>query len=113
MGLKPQLLLFGLCLSLVGASPAREKAPSAGNEFPAGTDKTMRALVLEEGGRLSHQAAGRRFEFGEGQMAVCAGDSSWTYRFQGSQGGIRALSISTLPEQRAPSSLEYTHGEGI
>lgn len=113
MRLEPRLLLFGLCLALMGASPARERAPSAGNEFPAGTDRTMRALVSEEGGRLSHQAAERRFEFGEGQIAVFAGDSSWTYRFLGSQGGIRALFLSTLPEQRAPDSLEYTHGQGI
>jgi len=73
----------------------------------------MRALVAEEDGRLCLQAAGRRFEFGEGQVAVSAGDSSWTYRFQGSRGGIRALSISSRPEQTAPGSLEYRHAKGI
>jgi len=73
----------------------------------------MSAFAVQEDGRLSVQAAGRRFEFGEGQVAVSTGTSSWTYRFKGSQGGIRALSISSRPEQTAPSSLEYRHAEGI
>jgi len=73
----------------------------------------MSAFAVQEDGRLSVQAAGRCFEFGEGQVAVSAGNSSWTYRFHGAKEGIRALSISTLPEQRAPGSIEYTHGEGI
>jgi len=46
-------------------------------------------------------------------MAVSAEDSSWTYRFHGAKGGFRVLSISALPEQSVPSSLEYRHGEGI
>jgi hypothetical protein len=102
-----------LCLSLVGASPAREKASSEGNASWGQTGKATPALVAEEGGRLSLQAAGRRFEFGEGQLAVSVEDSSWTYRFQGSRGGIRALSLSTLPEQSAPDSVQYRHGKGI
>ncbi len=105
--------LLGLCLSLIGASPARERAFPEGRESPAGTSEAGPALVSEEGGRLSHQAAGRRFEFAEGRLAVSAEDSSWTYRFQGSRGGIRALSISSLPEQTATGSLEYRHREGI
>ena len=46
-------------------------------------------------------------------MAVSAEDSSWTYRFHSAKGGIRALSISALPEQSAPDSVQYRHGEGI
>ena len=49
----------------------------------------------------------------EGGFAVSAQDSSWTYRFQGSRGGIRALSSQAGPEQTAPGSLEYRHAEGI
>src|SRR6266536_5367362 len=106
-------LLFGVCLSLIGASPAFEKAPSARRAWPGATSKTTPSLAVEEDGRLSVQAAGRRFEFGEGGFAISAQDSSWTYRFQGSRGGIRALSISSRPEQTAPGSLEYRHAEGI
>jgi hypothetical protein len=108
-----QYLLLGLCLSLVGAGPARERVSSEGNASWGQTGKATPALVAEEGGRLSLQAAGRRFEFGEGQLAVSVEDSSWTYRFQGSRGGIRALSLSTLPEQSARDSVQYRHGEGI
>jgi len=68
---------------------------------------------VQEDGRLSLEAAGRRFEFRQGELAISARDSSWTYRFQGSRGGIRALSISSRPEQTAPGSLEYVHAEGI
>src|SRR6266536_1935004 len=110
MRFAPRYFLFGLCLSLVGASPAREKASSGWSDSLDATSKSMRALVAGEDGRLSVQAARRRFEFGEGELAISTGDSSWTYRFQGSRGGIRALSISTLPEQRTSGSLEYTHG---
>ena len=106
-------LLFGLCLTLVGAAPAREKVASAWGESPATASEATSALAVEQDGRLSAQAEGWRFEFGQGELAVSAQDSSWTYRFQGSRGGIRALSISTLPEQTAPSSLEYRHAEGI
>src|SRR6266496_4399501 len=106
-------LLFGVCLSLIGASPAFEKAPSARRAWPGATSKTTPSLAVEEDGRLSVQAAGRRFEFGEGGFAISAQGSSWTYRFQGSRGGIRALSISSRPEQTAPGSLEYRHAEGI
>ena len=113
MRFNPRYLILGLCLTLVGASSAREKAFSEGAESLAGTDRAFRALVPEEGGRLSHQAVGRRFEFDEGKVTVSAGGSSWTYRFHGTQGGIRALSISAMPEQTAPGSLEYRHSEGI
>jgi len=113
MRFAPRYFLFGLCLSLVGASPAREKASSGWSDSLDAASKAASAFAVEEDGRLSLQAAGRRFEFGEGELAISTGDSSWTYRFQGSRGGIRALSISTLPEQRTSGSLEYTHGEGI
>src|SRR6266542_3732934 len=113
MNLRSRYLLFGLSLSLVGTSPAREKVPSAWGESRGDANKTSSALAAQEDGRLSVQAAGRCFEFGEGQVAVSAGNSSWAYRFHGAKEGIRALSISTLPEQRAPGSIEYTHGEGI
>src|SRR6266542_5506506 len=113
MNLRSRYLLFGLSLSLVGTSPAREKVPSAWGESRGDANKTSSALAAQEDGRLSVQAAGRCFEFGEGQVAVSAGNSSWTYRFRGSQGGIRALSISSRPEQTAPGSLEYGHAEGI
>jgi hypothetical protein len=113
MKIEPRYFLFGLCLSLIGASPAREKASSAWNDSWAATGRSMRALVAEEDGRLGLQAAGRRFEFGEGGFAISAQNSSWTYRFQGSRGGIRALSISSRPEQTAPGSLEYRHAQGI
>src|SRR6266508_2592929 len=107
MKLGPRYLLFGVCLSLTGASPAREKA------WPAATSKATPCLAVEEDGRLSLQAAGRRFEFGEGRVAVSARGSSWTYRFQGSRGGIRALSTSSRPEQTNSGSVEYKHAEGI
>ena len=113
MNRRLRYLLFGLCLTLVGAAPAREKVASAWGESPATASKATSALAVEQDGRLSAQAEGRRFEFGQGELAVSAQDSSWTYRFQGSRGGIRALSISTLPEQTAPGSLEYRHAEGI
>src|SRR6266496_2140161 len=113
MNLRSRYLLFGLSLSLVGTSPARGKVPSAWGESRGDANKTSSALAAQEDGRLSVQAAGRCFEFGEGQVAVSAGNSSWTYRFRGSQGGIRALSISSRPEQTAPGSLEYGHAEGI
>src|SRR6266496_1050874 len=113
MRIEPRYFFLGLCLSLVGASTAREKTSSGWSDSLAATSTSLRALTVEEDGRLSVQAAGRRFEFGEGELAVSAQDSSWTYRFQGSRGGFRALSISTRPEQTAPGSLEYRHAEGI
>ncbi len=113
MRIELRYFFLGLCLSLVGASPAREKASSEGNASSDQTGKAMPALVAEEGGRLCLQAGGRRFEFGQGELAISAQDSFWTYRFQGSRGGIRALSISSRPEQTAPGSLEYRHAEGI
>ena len=113
MKLGPRYLLFGLCLSLIGASPAREKTLSGWSESRGAAINATPALAVQEDGRLSLQAAGRRFEFGPGELAISAQDSSWTYRFQGSRGGIRALSISTLPEQTAPGSLEYRHAERI
>src|SRR5713101_1439492 len=113
MKLGPRYLLLGACLSLIGASPAREKAPSDWGESLASASKATSALAVQDDGRLCLQAAGRRFEFGEGRLAISAGDSSWTYRFQGSRGGIRALSISSRPEQIAPGSVEYRHTGGI
>src|SRR6266540_7451394 len=113
MNLRRRYLIFGLSLSLVGASPAREKASSAWSASPAAASKAMSAFAVQEDGRLSVQAAGRCFEFGEGQVAVSAGDSSWTYRFHGAKEGIRALSVSILPEQSVPGSLEYKHDQGI
>src|SRR6266496_1336438 len=113
MRIEPRYFFLGLCLSLVGASSAREKTSSGWSDSLAATSTSLRALTVEEDGRLSVQAAGRRFEFGEGELAVSAQDSSWTYRFQGSRGGFRALSISSRPEQTAPGSLEYRHAEGI
>src|SRR6266496_4132671 len=113
MRIEPRYFFLGLCLSLVGASTAREKTSSGWSDSLAATSTSLRALTVEEDGRLSVQAAGRRFEFGEGELAVSAQDSSWTYRFQGSRGGFRALSISTRPEQTAPGSLEYRHAQGI
>jgi len=103
MKLAARYLLLGACLSLIAAvdgngSGGRQAAP---------------ALAVEEDGRLSLEVAGRRFEFAAGQVAVSIGVSSWTYRFQGSRGGIRALSISSMPEQTAPGSLEYRHAGGI
>ncbi len=113
MKLGPRYLLFGVCLSLIGASPAREKTSSGWSDSLAATSTSLRALTVKEDRRLSVQAAGRRFEFGEGGLAISEGDSSWTYRFQGSRGGIRALSISSRPEQIAPGSVEYRHTGGI
>jgi FG-GAP-like repeat len=113
MNLRSRYLLFGLSLSLVGASPARENVPSAWSESRGEASKTSTALAAQEDGRLAVQAAGRCFEFGEGRVAVSAGNSSWTYRFRSSQGGIRALSISSRPEQTAPGSVEYRHTQGI
>ena len=113
MKLNPRYLVLGLCLTLVGASPARAQSSSGEGVSGAWADRAMGALAVEQDGRLSLEAAGRRFEFGQGQMAVSTGASSWTYRFRGAKGGIRALSIFALPEQTAPGSLEYRHGEGI
>src|SRR6266496_1993449 len=113
MRFAPRYFLFGLCLSFVGASPAREKASSGWSDSLASASKAASAFAVEEDGRLSLQAAGRRFEFDEGELAISAQGSSWTYRFRGSRGGIRALSISTKPEQTAPGSLEYRHAQGI
>ncbi len=113
MRLKPRHFLLGLCLTLIGASPARETGFSGWEQLPRQSARALPALAAEENGRFCLEAAGRRFEFGEGQVAVSAGESSWTYRLHGAKGGIRALSISTLPEQSIPGSLEYRHGEGI
>ena len=113
MKIGPRYLLLGLCVTLIGASPAREKVSSVWSESPAAASQAISAFAAEKDGRLSFQAAGRRFEFGEGELAASARDSSWTYRFQGSRGGIRALSISSRPEQTAPGSLEYRHPQGI
>ncbi len=114
MRLKPRHFLLGLCLTLVGASPARETGFSgweqSSREF---APRALPALAAGEDGRFCLEAAGRRFEFGEGQVAVSAGDSSWTYRFHGAKEGIRALSVSILPEQSVPGSLEYKHDLGI
>jgi len=108
-------LLVGLCLSLVGASPTRERASSGGkpSSEELAVARALPALAVAHDGSLSLEAAGRRFEFGQGQVAVSVEDSSWTYSFQGSRGGIRALSLSALPEQPAPDSVQYRHGEGI
>jgi len=107
--------LVGLCLSLVGASPARERVSPGGEpgSEELAVARAKPALVVAHDGSLSLEAAGRRFEFGEGQVAVSVEDSSWTYRFQGARGGIRALSLSTLPEQPEPDSVQYRHAEGI
>jgi hypothetical protein len=114
MRLNPKYLLLGLSLTLVGASPAREPSFPGWAQLPGEfVAQAAPALAAAEDGRLSLEAAGRRFEFGEGHVAISAGDASWSYRFQGSQGGIRALSVSSMPEQRGPGSLEYTHGAGI
>ncbi len=113
MRLNPRYLVLALCLTLVGAGPAREQSSSGEGVSRVWADRALGALAVEQGGRLSLEAAGRRFEFGEGRMAVSAGSSSWTYRFHSAKGGIRALSISALPEQTAPGSLEYRHGDGI
>ena len=113
MNLRPRYLLFGLCLSLVGAVLARAEVSPAWGDSGAAASKATLGFGAEQGGGHSFQADGRRFEFGEGGFAISARDSSWTYRFQGSRGGIRALSISTRPEQTAPGSLEYRHAEGI
>ena len=113
MKLGRRYFLFVLCLSLISANRARAKDPSALGDPAGSASRAMPALAVAEDGRLCLQANGRLFEFGEGQLAVSAGGSSWSYRFQGSRGGIRALSISTLPEQTAQGSLEYRHAEGI
>src|SRR6266536_3284077 len=113
MKLNPRYLVLGLCLTLVGASPARAQSSSGEGVSGAWADRAMGALAVEQDGPLSLEAAGRRFEFGQGQMAVSTGASSWTYRFRGAKGGIRALSIFAPPEQTAPGSLEYRHGDGI
>jgi hypothetical protein len=113
MKLGPRYMMFGLCLFLIGAGPASEKVSSAWSGSPAAASKATPALAVQEDGRFSVQTSGRRFEFGEGELGISAQDSSWTYRFQGSRGGIRALSISTRPEQTAEGSLQYRHGGGI
>src|SRR5713101_4578618 len=72
MRIEPRYFFLGLCLSLIGASPAREKASSGWSDSLAATSTSLRALTVEEDGRLSVQAAGRHFEFGEGGFAVFA-----------------------------------------
>jgi hypothetical protein len=113
MKLDLRFLLFGFCLPLIGGPPAGERIPAVWGASPAGPNQAASAWTAAEDGRLSVQADGRRFQFGEGQLAVSTGESSWSYRFQGSRGGIRALSISTLPEKTAEGSLQYRHVEGI
>lgn len=96
--MRGKLFLLGSVFLLGGAATLAAEAP---------------ALCAEAGGAVSAQVSGARVEFASRGLSVKHGGSSWSYRFSGSRGGIRAASIEASPQVLEENRLEYRHSEGV